>query len=261
MCKAGRMVTLFVLMLFAHLSAHPQTWLAQDTASTEKSTAVGNSAYRFQASQLILPTALIGVGLIGLESHWIIYQNHEIRDELQENIDRRLTIDDFTQYAPAAAVYGLGLCGVKGRHDAMRQTLILGTAYALMGISVNTIKHTSSVKRPDSSTSNSFPSGHTATAFVGAEVLRREYWDVSPWIGVAGYAIAAGTGFFRMYNNRHWFTDVLAGAGIGILSANIAYWLYPTLSKALLPKSAGHDIHLAPHISPEEKGLTARIVF
>ena len=36
-----------------------------------------------------------------------------------------------------------------------------------------------------------------------------------------------------MYNNRHWLTDVAAGAGIGILSTKIAYWLYPFLNSKL----------------------------
>lgn len=79
-------------------------------------------------------------------------------------------------------------------------------------------------------------SGHTATAFMGAELLRREFWGVSPWIGITGYAVAAGTGAFRMVNNRHWFTDVVAGVGIGILSVEAAYWLYPVLGRAFLCK-------------------------
>ena len=130
-----------------------------------------------------------------------------------------------------AATYGLNLCGVKGKHGYGELTIILGTAYALMGVTVNVTKNLTKVERPDGSARNSFPSGHTATAFMGAELLRREYWNVSPWIGIAGYAVAAGTGFFRIYNNRHWLTDVLAGAGVGILSVQAAYWLYPQYPK------------------------------
>ena len=106
----------------------------------------------------------------------------------------------------------------------------------------------------------SFPSGHTATAFMGAEFLRKEYWDVSPWIGVAGYAVAAGTGFFRMYNNRHWLTDVLTGAGIGILSTQAAYWLYPTITKTFFRKRY-KNIFISPYFSKEEKGVSCHIAF
>jgi hypothetical protein len=38
---------------------------------------------------------------------------------------------------------------------------------------------------------------------------------------------------FRMYNDRHWLTDVVAGAGIGILSTKIAYWINPFIQKKI----------------------------
>jgi hypothetical protein len=50
----------------------------------------------------------------------------------------------------------------------------------------------------------------------------QEYKDVSIWYGISGYVVATGTGFFRMYNDRHWLTDVAAGAGIGILCTKTA---------------------------------------
>lgn len=217
--------------------------------------------YRFKPEQLIIPVTLVGVGIIGLESDWLKYQNREVRDELQENIDKRVTIDDFSQYVPMAAVYGLNLWGIKGKHDFAERTIILATAYSIMAITVNGLKMANKIERPDYSSHNSFPSGHTATAFMGAEFLRMEYRDVSPWIGVAGYAVAAGTGFFRMYNNRHWLTDVLAGAGIGILSAKAAYWLYPAISRVLFRKRFQTNAFVAPYISSHEKGLCCRITF
>lgn len=215
--------------------------------------------YGFKPLQLIVPCTLIGVGVIGLESDWLKYQNREIREELQENIDRKFTIDDFSQYAPIAAVYGLKLCGIKGKQGYGDMTVILGTACTLMGAAVYTMKNVTKVERPDGSARNSFPSGHTATAFMGAELLRREYRDVSPWIGVAGYAVAAGTGFFRMYNNRHWLTDVIAGAGIGILSVQAAYWLYPVISKTFFHKRYIKNMYISPYVSENSKGLNCTI--
>lgn len=215
--------------------------------------------YAFKPQHLIVPCALIGVGVIGLESDWLKYQNREIREELQENIDRKFTIDDFSQYVPIAAVYGLKLCGIKGKHDYGDMTVILGTAGVLTGVTVYTVKNFTKVERPDGSARNSFPSGHTATAFMGAELLRREYGDVSPWIGVAGYAVAAGTGFFRMYNNRHWLTDVIAGAGIGILGVQAAYWLYPVISKAFFHKRYIKNMYISPYVSENGKGLNCAI--
>lgn len=220
-----------------------------------------SSPYKFKPIQLIVPSTLIGVGIIGLESDWLKHQNHEIREELQENIDHRLTIDDFIQYAPITATYGLNICGIKGKHDYGDLTIILGTAYALIGSTVYAMKNITKVERPDGSTRNSFPSGHTATAFMGAELLRREYWDISPWIGVAGYAVAAGTGFFRMYNNRHWLTDVIAGAGIGILGVQAAYWLYPLISKTFFHKRYLKNTYISPCLSEESNGLVCIITF
>lgn len=217
--------------------------------------------YRFRPTQLIIPGVLIGAGFIGLESDWLKYTNRETKEELQEHPHSKLGVDDFSQYAPLAAAYGLGLCEIKGQHDYIDLTIISGTAYLLTGLSVYGVKTLTRVERPDGSTRNSFPSGHTATAFAGAEILRREYWNVSPWIGVAGYAVAAGTGFLRMYNNRHWLTDVVAGAGFGILCAQAAYWLYPVITKTFFHKRYNANIFLSPYVSQESKGLALQLTF
>lgn len=232
------------------------------SAARERENGVGSEIYKFKPLQLIIPTALIGVGVIGLESHWIIRGNHEVREELQESGHGKFTIDDFTQFAPAVAVYGLNLCGVKGAHNFGESTIIMGTAALLTLSTVHLIKSTGNVERPDGSTRNSFPSGHTAFAFMGAELLRREYWNVSPWIGAAGYVVAAGTGFLRMYNNRHWATDVLAGAGIGILSTEISYWVFPHVSKLFYPSRRHRkNVAIAPFLSSDAKGLSCQITF
>ena len=101
----------------------------------------------------------------------------------------------------------------------------------------------------------------TCALLIRPALMRREYWKVSPWIGVAGYAVAAGTGFFRMYNNRHWLTDVIAGAGIGILSAQAAYWLYPVVTKAFFRKRYKKNIFLSPYASRREGGFVCQITF
>ncbi|MCJ7934581.1 MAG: phosphatase PAP2 family protein [Chryseobacterium sp.] len=132
--------------------------------------------------------------------------------------------DDYLQYAPAAAVYGLKLSGVKGRNNIGRASLSYVTSLAIMGILVNSIKYTSKVERPDGSKNNSFPSGHTAMAFTNASFLHKEYGMVNPAYSIAGYGTAALTGLGRNLNNRHWIPDVLAGAGIGIISTELGYF-------------------------------------
>jgi len=188
---------------------------------------------QFNYKSLIIPTALIGYGIVGIENDGLKLLNSEIKEEITENIDKKFTIDDISQYAPFLSVYGLNVIGIKGKNNFKDRTIILGTAYLIMGATVNGMKKLIPVERPDGSSKTSFPSGHTATAFMGAEFLYQEYKDVSIWYGISGYVVASGTGFFRLYNNKHWFTDIVAGAGVGILSTKIAYWLHPFVKRTL----------------------------
>ena len=123
-------------------------------------------------------------------------------------------------------VVGLKLGGYEGRSDWPRLLANAGMSYALMAVLVNGIKYSAKEMRPDGSTANSWPSGHTATAFVGASLLHKEYGLTrSPWWSVAGYGVATATGVMRVLNNRHWISDVMSGAGIGIMSTELGYAL------------------------------------
>ncbi len=133
--------------------------------------------------------------------------------------------DDYVQYAPAAAMLGMKLAGVKGRSSWGKMLTADAFSTALMAAAVNGLKYTVRLRRPDGSTRNSFPSGHTATAFLTATMLHKEYGERYPWISISGYTVAAGIGGMRMLNNRHWMSDVLAGAGIGIMAGEFGYWL------------------------------------
>ena len=135
-------------------------------------------------------------------------------------------IDDYTQYFGPAMTVGLKLAGVEGRSDWPRFAASAAMSYGLMAALVNGIKYTAKEMRPDGSSANSWPSGHTATSFVGATILHKEYGLTrSPWYSVAGYGVATATGVMRVLNNRHWVSDVLSGAGIGIMSTEVAYAL------------------------------------
>jgi membrane-associated phospholipid phosphatase len=217
-----------------------------------------NISFKYEA--LVVPIALIGYGIIGLESHTLKNLNQGTQIEIKEHIDNQFTIDDISQYSPFLSVYALNMLGVKGKNNLKDRTVILGTAYLIMGATVNIIKKTSSVERPDGSSNNSFPSGHTATAFMGAEFLYQEYKNVSIWYGISGYAVAAGTGFFRMYNDRHWISDIAAGAGIGILSTKIAYWIHP-LIKDVLFRDGYANGNILPYYNGKEMGVGVYVVF
>lgn len=218
--------------------------------------------HRLTLKRMAVPAALLATGIWGVGNDWMTHLNREVREEMQENIDSRFTVDDYMQFAPVAAAYTLDICGVKARHTAGQRTVLLAMSAAVMTAVTNGMKYAWGERRPDGTSRNSFPSGHTATAFMGAELLRMEYRDTSPWIGVAGYAVAAGVGFFRMYNNRHWLNDIIAGAGVGIMSTRVAYWLYPKLfgrrqnGRRVCPKAFA-----APWYQNGSAGLSASVVF
>ena len=141
-------------------------------------------------------------------------------------------IDNYTQYVPLALAIGLKIGGVESRSDWPRFWASSAASAAIMAGLVNGIKYTSSEMRPDGSTRNSWPSGHTATAFLAATILHKEYGLTrSPWYSVGAYTLATATGVMRVLNNRHWISDVLSGAGIGILSVELGYGLMDLLFK------------------------------
>lgn len=187
----------------------------------------------------IIPAVLVSYGVLSLSNNAIRKLDFTTKAEIQE--DHPLFahhLDNFMQYAPMAAVYGLNLAGVKGKHHIADQTALYVLSVGIMGVTTTTIKHLADRPRPDGSNNYSFPSGHTANAFAAAEFLNQEYRDVSPWIGYAGYTVAAATGALRLYNNKHWLSDVVAGAGFGIASTKIAYLVYPHLKKLVIGKQS-----------------------
>ena len=141
-------------------------------------------------------------------------------------------IDNYTQYVPLALTIGLKIGGVESRSDWPRFWASSAASAAIMAGLVNGIKYTASEMRPDGSTRNSWPSGHTATAFMAATILHKEYGLTrSPWYSVGAYTLATATGVMRVLNNRHWISDVLSGAGIGIMSVELGYGLMDLLFK------------------------------
>lgn len=199
-----------------------------------------STAFRYQpnnirVSSLILPAALTAYGFAALKIKALQSFDHNVREAVWlDNPHRPFPLDDYLQYAPGLAVYVLNAAGIKGRHDFMDRTVIYGMANVMMGIVVLSLKKAINAPRPDGSGNDGFPSGHAATAFVAAEFMRQEFKDISPWYGIAGYAAAVTTAFFRVYNDKHWFSETLSGAGIGMLAGRISYWVFPIIQKKLL---------------------------
>lgn len=139
--------------------------------------------------------------------------------------------DNYTQWAPLAVMLGLKVGGVKSRNNWGQLLVSDALSGAIMATMVNAAKYTIKRKRPDGTSRNSFPSGHSATAFMTAAFLSKEYGHISPWITVGSYTCATVTGITRVCNNRHWMSDIFAGAGIGILSAELGYFIADKIFK------------------------------
>ncbi|BAV05499.1 PAP2 superfamily protein [Filimonas lacunae] len=190
--------------------------------------------YTPKATTVIIPAAMAVYGFTAMHVSRLQQWSYNVHQGVSQiNPANHVSVDNYLQWAPAVAVYSLNLAGVKGAHNFKDRTLLFGMATLLQGGASFAIKDATHENRPDNSNLMSFPSGHTSTAFANAEFLRMEYKDVSPWYGIAGYAAAATTGYLRLYNDKHWLHDVIAGAGIGILSTQAAYFLYPRIQKML----------------------------
>jgi len=177
---------------------------------------------------LIPPAALITYGVLSFNVDPIRRFDYYINGEIARTDPNFHTkAESYFQFAPIAIVYGLNLVGDEGKNRFIDRTALLGLSGGILGLTATLTKYTTHRLRPNKTDYLSFPSGHTSTAFAGAEFLAQEYSGKSVWYGVAGYAIATTTGVFRLYNRDHWFSDVVAGAGFGILSTKAAYLAYP----------------------------------
>jgi hypothetical protein len=204
-----------------------------DVAPQDSSVFANTNNYRLNYKSLIIPAVMVGYGVISLESDGLKQLDYSTRDEINEHQPQHIQLDNYTQYAPAALVYGLNAAGIKGNHNFRDKTIIYATSQLITTAIVVPLKHIVRDERPDGSNFLSFPSGHTATAFSSAQFMFREYKDTNFWLGLSGYPFAAFTGVYRSLNDKHWVSDVVAGAGIGILSTELAYWLYPKVNHML----------------------------
>lgn len=134
-------------------------------------------------------------------------------------------VADVAQYLPVAFPWAMKAFGAPTRSGWGRMAVSQAFSTALMAGGVYATKHSVSRLRPDATDNRSFPSGHTAWAFMGATMTAIELGDLSPWYAVGAYTLATGVAVQRVMAARHHAADVVAGAGIGILAAEMGYYL------------------------------------
>lgn len=187
------------------------------------STKVAQKEDKLSYKHFILPTVLITSGLLLKETP----TNEKFQTSLRKILgdDFETKAENYFQFAPIVQVYGGRYLRFEPINNATQQTVNIVLANAITGAIVWTGKHSFQETRPDKTDNLSFPSGHTATAFTNATLLFYEYKNSNVWYASSGYLFAATTGFFRIAKNKHYTSDVLAGAGIGIgVGMAVSYW-------------------------------------
>lgn len=213
--------TLCIVTSHVALKAQIESFTHCDTLIAIDSTQAAKQS-RIELKNLAAPVALIATGSI-LALDYRHGVNKTVNGWFEEN-SSQLKIDRYMHVLPSAAYLALSVTHIKAKHALHERLAAFATAHMLMAAMGYGLKAVVKEERPGNSGHHSFPSGHTTISFTGAELLRQEYGNTLGW---AGYAVASAEAFLRVYNNKHWLGDVLAGAGIGILSARSAYWLLP----------------------------------
>ena len=206
---------LFVYMIFNILAF--QGYSQNDTLhlSARQTNLQANNFLKKQ----ILPLSLITAGSL--------LNAGTIKNKIQDIIPNTHNhIDDILQYGPVGQLYLFDALGFKHQNSVFTQTKYMVISRLTSGLVVYVLKTTTRVKRPEGNYT-SFPSGHTAKAFINAAVLYHEFKDTDPWLAYGGYAAATATGILRMTNDAHWLPDVLTGAGLGIFTVDMVYLIQP----------------------------------
>ena len=224
-------------------------------AGAQGAGAVSESRDSVTLKSFIAPAALLGGG-----SAIKIFAHDSFDAAVRETVQgirpegRAIAADEYLRFLPfamgAALAFAVPDAGWGRRGALLLQT---GTALVCTAALTKGLKLIVDSPRPDASDSNSFPSGHCALAFAGAELVRIQHgWA---W-GSAAYVCAIAVAGMRLYNDAHWFSDVLAGAGTGILCAQLSRLILP-LEKRLLKM----DLALTPTLDPVSGAVCANLAY
>jgi hypothetical protein len=198
----------------------------------------------------IVPMTLAGAGILINHSQFEIDLKENLNSRLGEDFQSK--IDDYFQYFPIAEMYLADALGVKSRNHWFDQTKFLLISNLITYGITHGLKNITQKERPNGS-SRSFPSGHSSFAFTNATVLKNEFQGTAPLLAYSGYAFATTTGVYRMLKNRHWLSDVLLGAGIGMLVTELVYYFEPF--KAFNPFKKSGSVTFIPAISGQQIGF------
>ena len=214
--KTTMKLTFLFLIFFFPLFCFAQPDSLQNT-SYEK--------YSFNKNDSYIPAALMTGGIITSFNNKKSPEKKYKEEKKEHLFGFTNGVDDYAQFAPFAAAYAFEWAGMQPRTDWKNRTAIMIKGQIVNLGMVFLLKKTINNNRPDGS-QYSFPSGHTANAFAGATLLSMEYGKNHKWVPYAAYTVAGGVGIMRITKNKHYLSDVLFGAGLGIISMKLAYWTH-----------------------------------
>ena len=182
----------------------------------------------------IVPAAFITTGALLLNSKF----NNDIQTKSNAIFGSsfRSGADNLFPLIPMGQIYTGRLLGLNPKNDVRNQTVNILLANTATLIVVEITKHIAKRDRPDLSNNLSFPSGHTAIAFTNASLLYYEYKEANFWYASSGFLFAGVTAAFRVANNKHYASDVITGAGIGLASGILFSHISPMQSFRLSKK-------------------------
>jgi membrane-associated phospholipid phosphatase len=244
---------------YAQVPLNPATAPAADTTHKyENPSGVPSVAKKpFYKSKLFkavaVPAVLIGYGAYTFNGGGF-YTNQNAQKDIHRLFpSSNSRIADYLIFVPYLELGAVALAGVESRNDRVNVLLLIAKSEAIMLSSTFIVKALSHEERPDGSDNLSFPSGHTAQAFLAASIVHTEFRDKSQWYGIGAYALATSVAGLRMIVNKHWQSDVVAGAGFGILSAHLAYL---THRNRWGRKAIGRDMSFSPTFYGSTPGLS-----
>ena len=176
---------------------------------------------RSLSQKTAVPKILIGASLVITGTAFENRFQNAIREQVGS--DFTTTIDDYLWYVPLVEMYSADLLGVKSKNHWFDQSKNAFIAHTINKHTTNALKGLVGKERPNEYNNSSFPSGHTSKAFTSATILYEEFKDTSPLLAYSGYVFASTTAFLRIAKNAHYLSDVLAGAGLGILITKLVY--------------------------------------
>jgi len=200
---------------------------AQTNLKTDQTSQESDNAPYLKPSGLIVPGALLLYVALKPVLNGIPKLDDRIMTHMKNYYPNFHTnAADYLMWVPSASIYTMDAFHVKTQHN-FKEHLILDVSSVLvtggLGFGMREISKHISVYNTHNT---KFPSGHAANVFRGAEIVHQELKYSHPVLSYTGYVVATGVGLLRIYTKDHLLSEVVAGAGLGILSTKLTYWVF-----------------------------------